>query len=95
MAERAYGDASLPEADRLAATLAHWIIKERPEVINVRDVRRKARLPGLKEAPKVRIAIDALVEASWLAPDFDRKGEGPGRKREDYMVNRAVWEASQ
>ena len=46
MAERVFGDAALPEADRLAATLARWILKERPKVVNARDLRRKARLPA-------------------------------------------------
>ena len=30
MAARVYGDAALPEADRLAAVFARWILDERP-----------------------------------------------------------------
>jgi Protein of unknown function (DUF3987) len=93
MAERVFGDAALPEADRLAATLARWILKERPGVVNARDIRRKARLPGLREAEKVRLALGTLVEADWLRPAFQRSGGNAGRPREDYWVNSKLWEA--
>ena len=93
MAERVFGDAALPEADRLAATLARWILKERPEVVNARDLRRKARLPGLRESEKVRLALGTLVEADWLRPAFQRSGGNAGRLREDYWVNPKLWEA--
>lgn len=93
MAERVFGDAALPEGDRLAAVLARWILKERPEVVNGRDIRRKARLPGLKEPEKVKLALAVLTEADWLKPAFQRAGENVGRLREDYAVNPKLWEA--
>jgi hypothetical protein len=93
MAERVFGDAALPEVDRLAATLARWILKERPKLVNARDLRRKARLPGLRDAAKVRLALGALVEADWLRPAFERSGDHGGRQREDYEVNPKLWEA--
>ena len=91
MAERVFGDAALPEGDRLAAVLARWILKERPEVVNARDIRRKARLPGLKEAEKVKLALSVLVEADWLKPDPKRAADNAGRQKEDYSVNPKVW----
>lgn len=90
-AERVFGDAALPEADRLAATVARWILKERPDVVNARDLRRKARLPGLREADKVKIALAALVEADWLRPPLQTGDRG--RPREDYHVNPKLWNA--
>jgi hypothetical protein len=93
MAERVFGDAALPECDRLAAIVARWIMRERPEVVNARDLRRKARLPGLREADKVKLALGVLVEADWLRPVFERTGGSPGRQREDYLVNPRVHEA--
>jgi hypothetical protein len=87
MAERVFGDAALPEGDRLAATVARWIIRERPALLNARDLRRRARLPGLREAEKVRLALNVLVEADWLRPAFGRAGDSTGRQREDYQVN--------
>ena len=93
MAERVFGDAALPEADRLGATLARWILKERPKLVNARDLRRKARLPGLRDGTKVKLALAALVEADWLRPAVDPSGDRLGRPREDYQVNPRLWEA--
>jgi hypothetical protein len=92
MAERVFGDAALPEGDRLAAIVAHWILRERPQTINARELRRKARLPGLREADKVKLALTVLVEADWLRPAFDRSGTSTGRPREDYLVNPRLYE---
>lgn len=94
MAERVFGDAALPEGDRLAAVLARWILKERPGVVNARDLRRKARLPGLKEPEKVKLALKVLTEAEWLKPAPQRAGENAGRQREDYTVNPKLWQVS-
>jgi len=81
MAERVYGDAALPEEERLPATLARWLISQRPpESINAREVQR-LKLPGLREAEKVRIALGGLVDVDWLRPAPDRAGGGPGRRR--------------
>lgn len=63
MAERVFGDAALPEGDRLAAVLARWVLKDRPEVMNARDLRCNARLPGLKEPEKVKLALKVLTKA--------------------------------
>lgn len=94
MAERVFGDAALPEGDRLAAVLARWILKERPDVVNARDIRRKVRLPGLKEAEKVKLALSVLVEADWLKPDPKRAADNAGRQKEDYAVNPKVWKVA-
>jgi hypothetical protein len=93
MAERAYGDAALPEADRLAATLGRWIMRERPETVNASDIRRRLRLPGLSEASKVQLALRTLEEADWLRPRPSRGGNTPGRQKSDYDVNPLLWEA--
>jgi hypothetical protein len=87
MAARVYGDAALPERDRLAAVAARWIIKTRPTLINARDFRRKANLPGLRETEKVKMALEVLVDANWLRHAPTRGGDSPGRARDDYTVN--------
>ncbi len=79
MAERVYGDAAATERDRGAATLARWIIAERPKELHVRHLQRNVRLPGLGKAEQIRGAADALVEADWLQPpasglDFGQRG---------------------
>ncbi len=91
MAERVYGDAALPSQDRLAAILARWIVRKRPETINARDVRRTSGLPGFKEPDAVRAAITALVDVDWLIPTKAREGDTPGRHREDYRINPTLW----
>jgi len=92
MAERVYGDAALPEADRLATIVARWILDKRlPEkksaILNARALRRQSGLPGLRHAEKVKLALDALVDADWLMPAPVRSGGGSGRKRDDYIIN--------
>jgi len=84
---RTYGDAALPERDRLAAVLSRWTAKHRPRTINARKLRRETRLPGLKEAEKVRLALEALEDADWIRRAPTRQGETPGRQRDDYIVN--------
>jgi len=91
MAERVFGDAALPQAERNATTIARWIVRERPDIFNVRDLRRK-KLPGLQKAEHVRAAVAELVEASWLLPVPSREGGTVGRQREDFRVTPRLWE---
>jgi len=93
MAERVYGDAAITERERGTATLARWIIAERPAELHVRHLQRDVRLPGLRSAEQIRGVADALVEADWLrspAPgsEFGQRG------RVVYPVNPRLWEAS-
>jgi len=48
MAERVYGDAAANEPERNAATLARWIVAERPAEVHVRHLQREVRLPGIR-----------------------------------------------
>ncbi len=90
MAERVYGDAALPAVERNAATLARYIKRSRARSINARDLKRTAKLPGLREAADIDPAIEALMEANWLKPDPHRRGGSVGRHSSDYLVNPAV-----
>lgn len=92
MAERAFGDAGAAPAERNAATLAKWIVRERLSVVNVRAVRDSARLQGLREAPAIKDACMRLVDAAWLFEPVRDASTG-GRPREDYRVNPALWPA--
>jgi hypothetical protein len=65
-AERTYGDAACPEADRNLPTLVRWIAKQRPNAVHVRDMQRNIRLPGLVTADAIHAACKALIEAGWL-----------------------------
>jgi hypothetical protein len=86
MAERVYGDAAAPEADRNAATLARWIARERPAEVHVRRVQREVRLQGLRTAAAIHAACKALVEAGWLLPPGGESGFQQ-RPRAAYPVN--------
>jgi hypothetical protein len=92
MAERVYGDAAVTQLDRAAATLALWVIGNRPTELHVRHLQRDARLPGLRTAEQIRAAADALVEADWLRPPSPGSGFGQ-RGRIAYPVNPRLWEA--
>ena len=90
MSERVYGDASLPEQDRKAATLARWIKRERPEVINVRDLCRKIRLTGLTTTKDAEAALKSLAEANWVFPP--KREHKRGQPKKDWRVNSRLWE---
>jgi hypothetical protein len=88
MAERVYGDAATPMADRKAATLAKWIIRSKAREVHVRYVQREVRLPGLPDSHSIRAAADLLVDADWLRPP--PKGGQSDRARIAYAVNPAL-----
>jgi hypothetical protein len=91
MAERVYGDAAAPKADRDAATLARWIARERPTEVHVRRLLREVRLPGLTDAAAIHAAAKALVEAGWLRPPQPGR-TFQGRGRSACPVNPKLWE---
>ena len=94
MAERVYGDAAAPMAQRQAATLARWIMRTKAGEVHVRRLQREVRLPGLGDAPAIHAAAAALAEAGWLLPP--PKGEGfQARGRAVYPVNPTVFGAEQ
>lgn len=96
MARRTYGDAAMPKSERDAATLGREIVKRGPDVINVRDVRRKWGLSGFGKASNsgkgdgLDAAISVLVELGLLTPIGGRHGSTPGRQRADFKVHEAV-----
>ena len=88
MAARVLADASVPAEERLARTLAQWIVSTRPEVVNVSALRDTARLDGLRETKPVKQACHFLADARWLAAP---ETAGQGRPRGDWQVNPALW----
>jgi hypothetical protein len=91
MAERVYGDAAIPMADRNAATLARWIRAARPDEVYVRHLQREVRLPWLTTADAIHAAAAVLVDADWLLQRQARHLT-PGRPREGYVINPRLWE---
>jgi hypothetical protein len=94
MAERVYGDAATTQRARNTATLAKWIVKTKAKAVNVRNLQRAIRLPGLGEAHLIHEACGALIEAGWLTPP-PSGGATPGRPRGTYEVRPELWEALQ
>jgi len=92
MAARVLGDGSVPAEERNARTLAEWIMRTRPALVNVSIVRDRARLPGLRESELVKQACRFLADARWLLP-VDETGK-PGRPRGDWLVHPLLWAAA-
>jgi hypothetical protein len=93
MAERVYGDAAATDRERGAATLARWILKERPAELHVRHLLRHERLTGLRTAEQIRAAAEVLVDADWLRPPAPGNEFGQ-RGRVAYAVNPRLREAA-
>lgn len=93
MAERVYGDAALPMAERNAAVLARYIVRNGLRTFNKRDLKRsphKSALPTLREAKAMDAALEVLADGGLIQHKGKREGEGPGRASGDYAVNPAL-----
>jgi hypothetical protein len=88
MAERVFGDAGATDAERNAATLARWILEERPRDVHVRRLQRDIRLPGLRTAEQIKAAAKTLVDADWLRPPVIGFG---AQSKVVYAVNPQLW----
>lgn len=91
MAARLFGDAGLPKLDRTTATLARAIYRRRSKAINLREIRREWKLPGLREASDVAAAAEVLTDSGWFKYEPHRKGGTPGQQSLNYLVNPNVW----
>ena len=94
MAERVYGDAALPVAERNAATLARYVVKQELAAFNKRDLKRsphKTALPALRDAKAMDTAIAVLSDGGWIMHTPTREGDTMGRGSGDYTVNPAVF----
>ena len=89
MAERVFGDAVIPVAERRGMLLAQHLRQNRVTEFNAREVRRQ--IGGmLREAADMEAACKQLVEAGLIRPRFTRAGEVKGRKSQSYEVNPEV-----
>lgn len=89
MAERVFGDAVIPVAERRGMLLAQHLRQNRVTEFNAREVRRQ--IGGmLRDAADMEAACKQLVEAGLIRPRFSRAGEGKGRKALNYEVHPEV-----
>lgn len=89
---RVFGHASRTPESKLAKSIAEWIVHNRIEQFNVRQMRRGAGIPGLTgktEVERIEEALNYLVDLKWLYP-VEVKGKN-GRPRKDYEVNERLW----
>jgi Protein of unknown function (DUF3987) len=88
MAKRVFGDAGATDVERNAATLARWILKERPNDAHVRTLIREVRLPGLRSAEQIKAAAKILVDADWLRAPVIGFG---AQSKVVYAINPKLW----
>ncbi|MBS0237757.1 MAG: DUF3987 domain-containing protein [Proteobacteria bacterium] len=89
---RVFAEAALPQAQRDAAVVARWLLKNKRDLLNSREMRRTPGFPGPKESHRLDAAIEVLVDARWLVPVARA---GPGRKPKDFAVNMAIFEKAE
>ena len=85
MAERVFGDAAIPLAERNAIFVIKHLRKIRRSLFNARDLRREIGGP-VRNPLDMDAACVALEETGLIRPI----GKGHGRPRKDYEVNPAV-----
>jgi len=91
MAQRVLGEASLPQEQRDARVIAKWILRNKPEIINVREFSRTEGSP-LRDTKRLKNAFDFMVDSNWVEFDGKREGETIGRKKQNYTINPKVYD---
>ena len=66
--DRVDQDAHEPGADKLARTLARWIVRTRAKTLNLTDLRKHVRLPGLRDVASILAAARELQASGWIPP---------------------------
>ena len=89
MAERVFGDATIPVAERRGMLLAQHLRQNQLSKFNAREVRRQVG-GMLRDAADMEAACKQLVEAGLIRQRFTRAGEGKGRKALNYEVHPEV-----
>ncbi|GLS18758.1 hypothetical protein GCM10007874_17750 [Labrys miyagiensis] len=90
MAERVFGDASIPLHDRLAMVLIRRLRDEGQSAFNARDLRLSKGGP-LRDAGAMDAACSALVESGVIRPAPGREGNTKGRSSKKFEVNRRLF----
>jgi hypothetical protein len=89
MAERVYGDAAIPPAERGAIILVRHLRRNGLREFNGREMRRQ--IGGtLRDPAPMRAACATLIEAGLIRTAFSRASSKPGRVAQRYEVNPAV-----
>ncbi|MEM9222090.1 MAG: DUF3987 domain-containing protein [Pseudomonadota bacterium] len=86
MAEKVFGDASIPTEERSAMVLAKHLQTKEVTRFNARSLRRAIGGP-LRDAKAMDSACKQLADAYLIQPAGVREGSLPGRAPKDYDVN--------
>jgi hypothetical protein len=92
MARRAFGIQAMEDVEADAYALTHWLLRNRCQRFNLRDVRRSSRGPSFRQSnTKHMTAVRERLEAAGLIKFVGMRADGkPGRARQDYQVNPAL-----
>lgn len=92
MARRVFGDAGLPQEQRLATCLAKYVVSNRLSRINARQIYRSRVVHGINTAETCKLATAYLEDCDFLKPAPCRSGNSAGAQRGDFIVNPMVYE---
>jgi hypothetical protein len=89
MAERVFGDASIPARERAAMVVARHLRRQKIASFNARELRRQIG-GAVREAAAMDAACAVLIEAGLIRAKSSRSGEAGGRPARNYEVNPRV-----
>jgi hypothetical protein len=91
-AKRTFGEAALPQHERDAAAIVKHLRSTKETMFNLRTLyRRDLKTIFQGNAKRAREAVQVLIDANIARADQRRSGDTPGRARDDYIVNPALW----
>lgn len=93
MQVRVFDSIGVTDVDQSAGHLARWILSKKPKSIDVRTIMRE-RLPKLRDAKAINLAIEQLVFDYWIYPKEQITHDKGGRPKRTYVVNPLVYEAA-
>jgi hypothetical protein len=92
MAERVFGDATIPAKERAAMIPARLLRRRGGSTFHARELRREIG-GALRDTAAMEVACAVLVEAGLIRPAFTRTGDTKGRRSRKFEVNPAVTRA--
>jgi hypothetical protein len=97
MAQRVFGEATIPPEEQLGIELARWIARTKPAQFNARETRRRIR-GALSDSKAMHQACEALTAAGWIRPARKSSENSAGRTPSNFEVNPlllAGWKAAE
>jgi hypothetical protein len=86
MAERVFGDATIPAKERQAMMLARHLRQKSLTTFNARELRREIG-GAIREPEAMDAACTILLDAGLIRPRFTREGDTKGRTARNFETN--------